>query len=150
MVEHKYIAALAVLVVLVVVGSGFMSTGNVAISNPTSHRLNLYANSVDFPVKFVSGMSTYHGTATVTNTGSNSVTFVNYEITLTAPNGASYVGKQGWFNINAGETKTFDLPDMDLNGANTYSYVFKIDTDDRYIETDETDNTYAGTFTVRY
>src|SRR3989344_6750882 len=107
--EHKHVAALAVFVVLVVVGSGFLTqseqssdvqqtlrglfaTGNVAVSNPTAHGLNLYINSVDFPAKFPVGSASYHGTATVTNTGSQSVTSVYYRLDISNLANSFYQG----------------------------------------------------------
>ena len=142
--EHKHVAALAVFVVLVVVGSGFLTTGNVTISNPVSHGLNLYVNSVDFPTKLVSA---YVPRATLTNSGPQSVTFINYELTIVRPDGTQWAKTAGFVNIGAGETKTIDLPAMDI-AEGTYNAVFKLDIDDRYVETDEADNTYATTFTT--
>ena len=162
--EHKHVAALAVFVVLVVVGSGFLTqseqssdvqqtlrglfaTGNVAVSNPTAHGLNLYINSVDFPAKFPVGSASYHGTATVTNTGSQSVTSVYYRLDISNLANSFYQGRADFVHIGAGETKTFDLAGLDLD-AGTYRAVFKLDTEDSFVETDETDNTYTTVFTV--
>jgi hypothetical protein len=146
--EHKHVAALAVFVVLVVVGSGFLATGNVAITNPTSHGVNLYINSVDFPARLT---PTYVPHATLTNSGRQSVTFVNYRLDVYPAGGnlgtRYYTGKSGFVNLGAGETKTIELPALDIV-AGTYSAVFKLDIDDRYIETDESDNTYTTTFTT--
>jgi len=149
MVEHKHIAALAVFAVLVIVGSGFLATGNVVISNPTSHNLNLYVNTMDFPAKHTD--FSYAPAAIITNTGAQSVTFINYELTVQRttpdPKQTGFAKSQGSFNIGAGETKTIALPGMDINSGE-YSAVFKIDVDDRYVETDETDNTYTTTFII--
>ncbi len=145
--EHKHVAALAVFVVLVVVGSGFLTTGSFVTSNPTSHGLNLYVNSVDFPGKFPAGSASYQGTATVTNTGSQSVTSVYYRLDISNLANSFYQGRADFVHIGAGETKTFDLPGLDLE-AGTYRAVFKLDTADSFVETDETDNTYTTVFTV--
>ncbi len=146
--EHKHVAALAVFVVLVVVGSGFLATGNVVqISSPTPHGLNLYVNSVDFPSKFT---DTYVTSATVTNTGRQSVTFVEYELVLVWPDGTHRTGTTGFVNIGAGETKTFQLSALTNAAPGTYNAVFSLDTADDFVETDETDNSYRTTFTTKY
>ncbi len=145
---HKHVAALAVFVVLVAVGSGFVATGNVVqISSPTSHSLNLYVNSLDFPSKF---SDTYVASATVTNTGRQSVTFVGYELVIVRPDGTGRHATTGFVNIGAGETKTFQLSALTNTAPGTHNAVFSLDTEDDYVETDESDNTYRATFATSY
>jgi hypothetical protein len=146
--NYSYVAVLAVLIVAVTFGSGLI-TGNVSVHSSPHSNLNFYVNSVSFPAKFTPGTNSYHATATVTNSGLQSASFVYYRLDVYSQ-GGRYAGVDGFVNLGAGETKTFDLPDMSDLTAGTYSATFTLDTGYRYTETNELDNTYKTTFDLTY
>ncbi len=145
---HTYAAVLAIFVVLAFAGANL--TGNASAHRIYQHGdVNFYINSVDLPTKFTPGMPTYNSKATITNAGSQSASFVHYTLELYDP-GGRYSAVAGFVHIGAGETKTFDLPSMPDLTVGTYRATFKIDTEDRYVETDETDNVYRTTLVLSY
>ncbi len=146
--NYNYVVVLAVLAAAVTFGPGLI-TGNVSVHSSPHSDLNFYINNVYFPPKFTSGISSYHATATVTNSGSQSASFVYYRLDVYSQ-GGRYSGVDGFVHLAAGETKTFALPDMFDLTAGTYTATFKLDTQNRYTETSESDNTHATTFTVGY
>ena len=145
--NYNYVVALAVLVVVVAFGSGSV-TGNVSVHR-TQQDLNFYVDSIYFPAKFTPGTSSYHATATVTNSGSQAASFVYYRLDVYSQ-GGRYAGVDGFIHLSAGERKTFDLPDLSDLTAGAYSATLMLDTYNRYAETNELDNTYTTTFNLAY
>ena len=146
--NHGYVAALAVFVVAIAFGAGSV-TGNVSVHSSPHSDLNFYVNSIFFPAKLIPGTNSYHATATVTNSGSESASFVYYRLDVYSQ-GGRYAGVDGFVHLGAGETKTFELPNLSDLTAGTYRATFILDTQNRYTEIDELDNTYKTTFDLAY
>jgi hypothetical protein len=146
-VAHPYIAALAVFIVIVAVGSGVIMTGAYVTSSPTQHPVDIAMVDASFPEK-LTDKTHYIGSITLANYGTVSASSVKYNVLVTnADSGGLTWQNEGRVALMVGETKTIELPTFDIVPGR---YHVKATADSAYDfnEADELNNVFEDTFTV--
>ncbi len=146
MAYDRYIAVLAVFVVIAIVGSG-MLTGAYVTQSPTQHLVDLAAVDANFPGKLVD-KTNYVGSITLANYGTVSASNVKYNVLVTnADNGGLTSQNDGRVTLAIGETRTMELPSFDITPGRYNVKVF-VDSAYDFNEADELNNVFEDTFTV--
>ena len=146
-VAHPYIAALAVFIVVAVVGSGIVMTGAYVTQSPTQHPVDIAMVDVSFPEK-LTDKTHYIGSITLANYGTVSVSSVKYNVLVTDANSGSLTWQnEGRATLMVDETKIVELPTFDI-APGRYHVKATADSAYDFNEADELNNVFEDTFTV--
>lgn len=139
-ITHTHVAALAVFVVIAVVGTGLLTGGAVTANT------DLSVSGVSLPSKILAGQ-TVRPVATFVNGGTASAGSVSYRLQVLTSNYGLALQKDERVYLSAGGTATADLGPWDLPKG---SYILNlwVDYQGEHTETDEANNYYTTTFTI--
>jgi len=139
-ITHLHIAALAVFVVIAVVGTGLLTGGAVTTNT------DLWVSGVSLPNKILAGQ-TVRPVATFVNSGTASAGSVSYRLQILTSSYGLAMQKDERVYLLAGGTATADLGPWDLPRGD-YILNLWVDYQGEHTETNEVNNYYTTKFTV--
>jgi len=145
MVKNNSIAVIAAAVVLLAFVAPYFSPQGFAVAR---NQQDFTATGVVLPEPIVSGLG-FNVQAIFANLGDVSGSHVVYRYEILNAYNKLY-SNEGSTDLLAGQTKTLTLYVDDELAAGTYTLKLIVDSDNAYIESDETNNIYNFGFKVPY
>ncbi len=139
---------LATVFAILVVGASLFSVGLSGFAT-VQQPMDFYVRSLDFPSNILHD-NPFRGTAVFVNTGNTSATFVAYDYAIYDYRGANvYRGeiKDSYVNLPISSAVNVTLQPVDLKNG-TYFVKLKIDSENHFVESNETNNEFVTTIRV--